>query len=235
MSKNQTTSNANEDVMQLQEDTAFGDIFDILVRYGYVADPKITNTAAQKRAQTRQKKFYQQTKILLSSYRDIVWTLQEMPAEMARELDTPLDGIGAVIESVSLLDNAPTIIDEYHIRSLKQSKAMIDYVNGSLMKLKTRPVRPLKPGRREPSGEELYDALYQTYICPQSLTREVIMEKLNLTKRTYYRHINLAVAVMSDILWGGGSPMVNAMIEVIGELTQQREDEVKEDVSVVTV
>ncbi len=46
-------------------------------------------------------------------------------------------------------------------------------------------------------GEELYEILYLLYINPQSVKKEEIYKKLNISRRTFYRLRKKAITMLS--------------------------------------
>ena len=68
-----------------------------LTESGYLADPKIEDAVTRTRTQDFTKKTYHNTKLLLRQYRDIMWSLECIPADLQSELDIPLADLDALI------------------------------------------------------------------------------------------------------------------------------------------
>jgi hypothetical protein len=214
--------------LNMTEEACYDAVIKILTDRGIISDNSIANAEYRKHQQERRKKLFQQTKKLMTNYRNIVWTLQHIPSEMESDLDSPLDELGAVIASAALCDYRPDSVSEYRLAALNRSRFIVKHVNSCLEQLKNRPAVSFKRGPREPSGRDLYNILYLTYVSEEHLTRDQILDQLDMSSiRTYYRHMELAIDGLSAILWGGCTPTINAMIQLLMELTDIAETESK--------
>lgn len=208
------------EIQGLAQAATFEKVFNTFVKCGYITDRTIPSEEQQKKSQERLKKQYMQTKKLLLHYRDLVWTLNEIPKEVAHELNGQFHDLDILLESACLRESRKDVISDYRLEQVSHTRSLIDYIHLSLTKLKTRPAMHLtKPGKKEPTGKDLYDVIYLTYISPEALSRVDVMDKLGLAKRTYYRRHDLALSVLTNIIWGANSPIIKAMIDVITELS----------------
>ena len=185
-----------------------------LTRRGYLISRKAENDDAEARRQEMAKKAYHNTALLLSSYRDIVWTLEHMPEQIASELDMPFATLDELIQRVDLelsLDNHKL---EGRIYSISQSRLLIDRINEALTVLKCKP--------RE--GQELYDIIYHTYISPD-ICENVweLFRKLNLSKRKYYEHRKRAIRLLSLRLWSAPNKEINIWLDVLTMFDMNKE------------
>lgn len=185
-----------------------------LTRRGFLISQKNLNEDAERRRQEFAKKAYHNTELLLESYRDIVWTLEHMPEQIASELQMPFATLDELIERVDLeiaLNNKRL---EERINSIVQSRVLIDRINEALTVLKTKPKE----------GKELYDIIYHTYIAPEAYeTVWELFRKLNLSKRKYYEHRKRAIRLVSLRLWSAPDKEINMWLDVLTILDKKKD------------
>ena len=163
----------------------------LLTKRGILGDHKIDNekirTAQQKKRQTS----YHNTKMLLQHYRTIAWALECFPNDVAEELDTPFNHIDQLIDKVDIEMAMGNRKLEGRMEGVRKSRLLFDRVNEALTVLKS------KPG----NGKLLYDVIYMTYIAPEHLTLQEIVDQIEISKRTYYRLRQQAITILSIRLW----------------------------------
>lgn len=163
----------------------------LLTKRGILGDHKIDNekirTAQQKKRQTS----YHNTKMLLQHYRTIAWALECFPNDVAEELDTPFNYIDQLIDKVDIEMAMGNRKLEGRMEGVRKSRLLFDRVNEALTVLKS------KPG----NGKLLYDVIYMTYIAPEHLTLQEIVDQIEISKRTYYRLRQQAITILSIRLW----------------------------------
>lgn len=185
-----------------------------LTRRGFLLHQKALNEDAERRRQEFAKKAYHNTELLLESYRDIVWTLEHMPEQIASELQMPFATLDELIDRVDLeiaLNNKKL---EERINSIVQSRVLVDRINEALTVLKTKPKE----------GKELYDIIYHTYIAPEAYeTVWELFRKLNLSKRKYYEHRKRAIRLVSLRLWSAPDKEINMWLDVLTILDKKKD------------
>ncbi|MDO5123699.1 MAG: DUF1492 domain-containing protein [Eubacteriales bacterium] len=163
----------------------------LLTKRGILGDHKIDNekirTAQQKKRQTS----YHNTKMLLQHYRTISWVLECFPGDVAEELDTPFSNIDQLIDKVDMEMTIGNRKLEGRMEGVRKSRLLFDRVNEALTVLKS------KPG----NGKILYDVVYLTYIDPKPLSLQDMIDRLDISKRTYYRLRQQAITILSIRLW----------------------------------
>ena len=100
-----------------------------LTRRGFLLHQKALNEDAERRRQEFAKKAYHNTELLLGSYRDIVWTLEHMPEQIASELQMPFATLDELIARVDLEISLNNRKLEERINSIVQSRLLIDRIN----------------------------------------------------------------------------------------------------------
>jgi hypothetical protein len=68
-----------------------------------------------------------------------------------------------------------------------------------------------KPG----NGEIMYQALYLSYITPESLSHNEILFRLNISERHFYRVRQQAVNILSIRLWAAPAGELDSWLEVL--------------------
>lgn len=184
-------------------------IIDMLVNSGVVEDKRITNEAIRKAQQDKDKERYKNTEILLENYRLIIWVAESIPEEMATELLIPMNDIDLLAKKLDIelaLENRRV---EARLNAMVKTRQLIDRVHDALTVLRTYPH----------GGEEMYRAIYTTYIDPAERSRDEILRILGVSGRTYYRIRAKAIRLISTRLWLGPSQEISAWLEVLSILT----------------
>lgn len=137
----------------------------LLERRGIVEDISIQSAKARQSEQALRRNMYHNTQMMLKHYRDIVWALECFPEQVAEELDRPLKALDALLSAVDTqlaMGNAKL---EHRLRSIKQSRILVDRINDALTVLRQKPR----------NGEMMYQIIFQTYITPEKLRHDEIL------------------------------------------------------------
>ena len=172
----------------------------ILAKYGVIADREISDKDAQLRAQERRSKYYQNTKKMLEIYRKTKWSIAYKIAQAAEPDIKTTDIFTHNIDKLSqefhncYYDDKNT---NYMMQSTAISNKLIKRIDDSIECLKDMPEY----------GEIYYQVLYYTYISDdcvigQKIIQVKLLEKLEISKTTYYRVRDNAISNLSLILWG---------------------------------
>lgn len=177
----------------------------ILTERGYLADPNIKDALARTRTQEYTLKTYHNTKLLLKQYRDVMWSLECIPADLRSELDIPLADLDALIFRLDMEMSMENKKTEGRIRTIIKSRLLIGRINEALELLKRKPK----------DGQMLYDVIYQTYIADPKDTIFDVMAELGLTKRKYYEYLKSAISLISIKLWSSPDSNIEVMLELL--------------------
>lgn len=143
---------------------------------------------------------FHDTEKLLSSYRDVVWSLessvQHVKSNFEIEYNTSIEDF---LDTIYLAgaDLSGTEI-ENHAKSIERSHKMLKITESAINLMRTK----------HKYGESFYWILYYTFLSPQELENvDEIIEKLylhiqSISYRTYYRKRREAVEALSSMLWG---------------------------------
>lgn len=143
---------------------------------------------------------YHDTRKLLRKYRDVTWSLelsvQKLKTQFNVEYGTDIEEF---LDSVYLAgaDLGGTEL-EHHAQCIERSHKMLRLLDSAVELLRTR----------HKNGEAYYWLLYYSYLSPQQYhNTEEIIELLqphirDISRATYFRKQEMAVRVLSSILWG---------------------------------
>ena len=187
----------------LQEHSAH--LVDFLQRKGVIEDTRISDEQIRKAQKSRAKKAYQNTEVMLSQYRLVVWTLECAPGELAQELDARLKDVDSLVEKLDLQAALQHKRFEYRVNAMMKTRYLVDRIHEALSVLKQKPN----------NGDQLYAVIHATYIDPVERSHEDILEALNLSSRTYYRLRREAITIMSIRLWSAPSEDTASWLEVL--------------------
>ena len=180
-------------------------ILAMLTKRGLLDDPDINDDTIRKATKSKKRKLYHNTNLMLKHYRDINWALECFPADVAAELDRPLNDLDALLSMINAefgMDNAKL---ENRLMSIQKSRLLLDRFNEALTVLRK------KPG----NGELMYQCLYLCFIAPESLSHNEILFRLNISERHYYRVRQQAINILSIRLWAAPDGELDAWLEVL--------------------
>lgn len=142
---------------------------------------------------------FHNTELLLKKYRDSVWSLEvsasqlnhKFRKEFGMSVDDFLDSLymaGMDLGSSQL---------ESQAQWLEVTRKMLALVDNAIEIMRMRHKR----------GEIYYWVLYLTYMTPQQLGHEEVMEQLaphvkSMSDRSYYRYRREAINTLGSVLWG---------------------------------
>jgi hypothetical protein len=177
----------------------------MLTQRGLLEDPQIGDDKARKAAQAKKRNMYHNTKLMLKHYRDITWALECFPADVADELDRPLNDLDALLSLINTELGMDNVKLENRLMSLQKSRLLLDRFNEALTVLQK------KPG----NGELMYQSLYLSYVAPDILSHNEILYRLNISERHYYRIRQQAINILSIRLWAAPAGELDAWLEVL--------------------
>lgn len=163
----------------------------LLTKRGILADHEIDNEKIRNAQQEKRRNSYHNTKLLLQHYRTIAWALECFPGSVAEELEKPFVQLDRLIDHVDVEMAMGNRKLEGRLEGVRKSRLLFDRVNEALTVLKS------KPG----NGQKLYDVVYMTYIAPEQLNLSQVLEKLDMSVRSYYRFRQQAITILSIRLW----------------------------------
>ena len=132
---NNTNTNTAKDVLSPQSSA----ILSILTKRGIVEDQQIDDDRLRKLDKEKKRKMYHNTQLLLQHYRDIIWVLECFPANIAEELDKPMNNLDALLSIISAeveMDNHKL---EGRLKSVQRSRLLLDRFNEALTIQKQKP------------------------------------------------------------------------------------------------
>ena len=117
--------------------------------------------------------------------------LECFPANIAEELDKPMQDLDALLSVISEEIDMDNRRLENRLKSVNKSRLLLDRFNEALTILKQKPV----------TGQAMYNIIYDTYVIPEKLTHSQLLYRLDISTRHYYRLRNQAVNISSLRLW----------------------------------
>jgi len=197
----ETANNTREPILTGRSEA----ILSMLTKRGLLEDTDITDDTVRHAVKDRKRRMYHNTQMMLKHYRDITWALECFPAEIAEELDRPLDNLDALISLIDAEIGMENTKVENRLMSVRKSRLLLDRFNDALTVLRQ------KPG----NGEIMYQILYLTYITTEDLRHTEILYRLNISSRHYYRIRQQAINILSIRLWATPTAELDAWLEVL--------------------
>lgn len=178
---------------------------DFLMKSGYLADPKIEDPKLRAKKQEENRKTYHNTKLLLEHYRDLMWAMECVPAELRAELDVPLEDLDALISRLDLEMSMENRRVESRLQTIIKSRILLERMNEAIAFLKTKPKE----------GERLYQLIYHTYIAEKRDSIFDLMEDLGLSKAKYYDMRKKAITTIGMKLWSAPDANFELWMELL--------------------
>ena len=94
---------------------------------------------------------------------------------------------------------------EGKMRTIIKTRRLVERVNDALMVLKMKPR----------NGEIMYRIIYEAYLDEESRTWEELVERMHMSRSTYYRLRVEAIKTISTRLWGSADPELDDWLEIL--------------------
>ena len=177
----------------------------LLAERGLVADQDISDERIRHAQKEKTRNKYHNTELMLKHYRNISWALESFPAQIAEELERPMNDLDALLSLINAEIGMDNVKLENRLQSVQKSRLLLDRVNMALTVLKQ------KPG----NGEMMYKILRETYLIPEKLKHADLLYRLNISDRHYYRLRQQAINILSISLWNAPTSELDAWLEVL--------------------
>ena len=177
----------------------------MLAKRGLVEDQDISDEKIRQAQKDKKRNAYHNTQLMLQHYRNITWALESFPAQIADELDRPMNDLDALLSLINAEIGMDNVRLENRLQSVQKSRLLLDRFNEALTVLKQ------KPG----NGETMYNILKETYLIPGKLKHNDILYRLNISTRHYYRLRQQAISILSIRLWATPTAELDAWLEVL--------------------
>ena len=145
---------------------------------------------------------------MLQNYRNIIWLLECFPEQIAENLGRPLRNVEQILQFVGDELDFENRRLEIHLKNMQKTKLLLDQINEALSILKKKPR----------DGERLYALIYETYINPECLLLEEILNKLYISSMSYYRLRQQAIHIISLRLWSAPSQEIDGWLDMLALL-----------------
>lgn len=178
---------------------------DLLTQKGLLEDKQIDDPLRRKAKQTQKRNMYHNTVALLRLYRDIRWVLECLPGTIASELQIPLNDLDKLLDAIRSEYDTNNYKLESRIQSASKSRLLMQRLNEALTILQK------KPG----NGSFLYRVIYETYLSPEKIPIEEVVDRLHISMRHYYRVRTQAINVISISLWSAPAGELDSWLEVL--------------------
>ncbi len=155
---------------------------------------------------------YNRSKLILSIYRDICWSVMGRADRIHDEIictfGSNLDRALIYLETFAP-DEARERFEE-KIRSLFESRWMIELVDSAMLQIREYPCR----------GDLYFEILSKSYLSRFQYREAEMLECMDLERSTYYDRKKEAVLLFGLSLWGNAIPMMKQL--------QKREQETED-------
>jgi len=180
-------------------------ILDMLTTRGLIEDKNIGDENIRQAVKDRKHRMFHNTELLLRNYRDIIWMLECLPANIAEELDKPMHDLDALLSLVSDEMDFDNRKLENRLKSISKSRLLLDRFNEALTILRQKPSY----------GELMYNIVCETYVTPEKLSHSDLIYRLNISPRHYYRLRKQAIRILSIRLWTAPEAELDSWIDVL--------------------
>lgn len=204
----------NDELLQKRQEHSCDDksatLFEMLARRGILDDDSIDDELIRKAQKAKRRNSYHNTQMLLQNYRNIAWALECFPAQIADELERPMEDLDSILSLVNAEMGMGNVKLENRLLSIQRSRLMMDRINEAISILKK------KPG----NGRQMYDIVYHTWLGPEVLSHTEILYRCDISTRHYYRLRQQAVNIISMRLWSAPGKELDSWLEVMSLLEE---------------
>jgi hypothetical protein len=179
-----------------------------LVQHGLIGKNVLKKDSLDRVTQHKKKSIYHNTLLLLQNYRNIIWLMECFPEQIAEDIGRPLKSVEQILQYIDDELDFENRRLEIHLKNMQKTKLMLDQINEALSILKKKPR----------DGERLYALIYETYINPECLLLEEILNKLYISSRSYYRLRQQAIHIISLRLWSAPSQEIDGWLDMLALL-----------------
>lgn len=185
-------------------------LISFLMKSGYLADPKIEDPKLRTQKQEKNRKTYHNTLLMLEHYRDLVWAMECVPADLMAELNIPMGQLDALITRLDLEMSMENWKVESRIQTILKSRMLLNRLNEAITFLRSKPR----------VGEQLYQVVYATYIGEQKENIYDVMAELGLAKGKYYDMRKKAITIIGMKLWAAPDANFELWMELLSMLDE---------------
>lgn len=156
-------------------------------------------------------KYIHDTVKLMRNYRDALWSVEVSERNLQAEFRAEYGAVNGV--QITDLDISNPRLEGY-AQSIARSKKMLRLIDSSVYLIR----------ERHKKGEFYYWILYYSYLSPQRFenTNEILhaleQKDIFLSLRTYYKHREDAIKILSTVLWGYTSIECNDILNLFDHL-----------------
>lgn len=189
----------------LEQASAFADFF---VRRGFVEDMQIEDESLRKAQKSAARKAYHNTEVLLEQYRTIVWILECVPGDLAEELKVQTKDIDELVSRIDFEMAMENKRLESRLNTIIKTRVLLERVQEALMVLRKKPN----------DGELMYRLIYDAYLDQTERSAQELIDRSEMSSRTYYRIKAEAITIMSTRLWALPPGEIDDWLEILAML-----------------
>ena len=137
---------------------------------------------------------YHNTKKLLELYSKVKWRVENSFAELESEcVERYGNQISAAIDSLVCMNEDVELLKlEARIQNLAVSNLILEFINRSMILLKAYPE----------NGMRYHDILSFAYLKDKECSENELLNKLHISRTTFYKDKKKAIKLLGSILWG---------------------------------
>lgn len=216
----------------LSEKECYTKILDTMQRHKLLGDRSV-EAARRLSIQRSQQGMYQNTKKLLKNFRDIRWAVMVHVLALASPRQRPALEDADMKHIASYLEYEKTALERLQylerddLRLLSEVKALRR--SADLLALIEEYVGEIEG--RDDAGKHYARILRYNYIDDGVPDYTDFLKTENISQATYYRYLNNAVSLLSDLLWGAPTGKLSALVDVaivVAEIRPERKPQTTE-------
>lgn len=197
------------------EDKMIGEINNMLAKHGLIGDLDIDDKTLREKIRLKRKIQYHNIQQLLDQYRDMKWAVSQRVnysifAQTGENVDIStqnIDKILAVIRDMGEEISSGFVRD---IISAVDSEMLLERLEDSVERLRSKPR----------FGEIYYRIIRYSYIDSPVPEMQVILDKLGISRATFFRYRTAAIEQLAILLWGAPTKNLQAMADLVSILSE---------------
>ena len=196
------------------EEKMIGDIKNMLAKHGLIGDLDISNKKLREKIRLKRKIQYRNIQQLLDQYRDMKWAVSQrinysILTQTGETVDISKQNIDEILTAIRDMGEEISSGFVKDIVSAVDSELLLERLEDSVERLKSKPK----------VGEIYYEIIHYSYIDSPVPEMQVILEKLGISRATFFRYRAAAVEQLAVLIWGAPTRNLQAMVDLVSILS----------------
>lgn len=197
------------------EEKMIGEIRNMLAKHGLVGDLDISDKVLREKIRLKRKIQYHNIQQLLDQYRDMKWAVSQRVnysiwAQTGENVDISKQNIDKILSAIrDMGEEIPTGFVK-DIISAVDSELLLERLEDAVERLRFKPK----------VGAIYHKIIRYSYMDSPVPEMQVILEKMGISRATFFRYRSAAIEQLATLLWGAPTRSLQAMSDLVSILSE---------------